>query len=110
MRIGSRTRGGHADDPFADLDLGSDAFGVIAVARDRVQAAAVLVAQEQQGVFVAEQIGEPAERGADERVEIRAAPEAFAQLQQRQRGGSPSRERPPSSRGDGRMSSISMTR
>ena len=48
----------------------------------REEPLAVLVEQQQQRVLVAEQLGEAAERGADERVEVGTAREALAQLRQ----------------------------
>ena len=75
-------RRGHPDDAFADTHLRSDARRVVAVARDRVQAGAVLVAQQQQRMLVAEEVGDPTERGAHQGIEIRAAAEALAQLRE----------------------------
>ena len=44
-RIGTHSGRGQADQPLAHRDLGAHTFGVVAVARDRVEALAVLVEQ-----------------------------------------------------------------
>ena len=56
------TSRGHADDAFADHDLGPDAFVGIAVARDRVEPPPLLVEEQEERVLVAEQLGEAVDR------------------------------------------------
>jgi hypothetical protein len=80
---------GHPDESFPQWDLGAHTLSVVTVARDRVQPGAVLVEQEQQRVLVAQQLGQPRERDADEGVEVLAAIESRRELgeMQRARGG-----------------------
>jgi hypothetical protein len=71
--------GHHADDAVAHAHLGTDAFARVAVAGDGEEALALLVEQEEQGVLVAEQLGEARQGGADDGVEVGAAGETLAQ-------------------------------
>lgn len=72
----------HADDAFADADLGADPFARIAAARDGEEPLAVFVDEEQERMLVPEQLVEARQRGADERVEVRATGQTLAELRE----------------------------
>ena len=70
--------------PSPTRDLGADALGRVAVARDRVEPPALLVEQQQQRVLVAEQLGEPVDAWCvDDRVEVGAAAQPRRELAER---------------------------
>ena len=72
--------GDDADRALADLRLGPDALGRVAVAGDRVEPVAGLVDEHQDRVPEPEQLVEAPQRRGDERVEVGRAAEPHAEL------------------------------
>ena len=65
-----RARSGHPDRALTDSHLRSDALRGVPVARDREEALARLVEEQEKRVRVAEQVMQPVDSRTDERVEV----------------------------------------